>query len=227
MIQLLKKDLRVHRMALFAAAALWTVGPAITWLGWILRGENTSKYLGDYIATMGFAGFFVTVILGALLGGDAFAAERRDRTADFLAMVPVSRAKIILSKLILSIVIISILWAMAMGTLILSTVATPTEFHEYNGNQQSVWYPILCAMSLTIMAFGTAWLLSIFLKEPLGATILALMEMAAIMTLVGIYLNWHPMPDAESFWMFSYLPLFVGMISWVAGSYYYARRVEP
>jgi ABC-type transport system involved in multi-copper enzyme maturation permease subunit len=227
MIQLLIKDLRVHRMALLAAAALWTIGPAITWLTWLLRGPSMAKYGGDYISTMGFAALFLTIALAALLGGDSFAAERRDKTADFLAMLPVTRRKIILSKLILGAAIILILWAMALGTLVLSTIVTPMEFRQLGGDTQSPWYPILCCMALTIMAYGTSWLLSIFLKEPLGATILAVMGMVAIMTLVGVYVSRNRMTDEDSFWMFSYLPLVVGIFSWIAGSCHYARRVEP
>src|SRR5207253_1733249 len=50
--------------------------------------------------TCGGFGLMVTVFLAAIFGGIAFAQERRDRSADFLAMLPTSRRQIVISKFI-------------------------------------------------------------------------------------------------------------------------------
>jgi ABC-type transport system involved in multi-copper enzyme maturation permease subunit len=53
----------------------------------------------------------VTAVFAAVFGASAFAVERRDRTAEFLVMLPVSRTRILASKATVAAAFLLALWA--------------------------------------------------------------------------------------------------------------------
>src|SRR5882757_114466 len=104
---LVRKDWRVFRAPTIASLLLF-VGPyASALIYWAATRDSVSDFnrmreLGELLLAAAFAGIWLAAAMSAVFGGMAFALERRERTSDFVAMLPVTRWQILTSKALLS-----------------------------------------------------------------------------------------------------------------------------
>jgi ABC-type transport system involved in multi-copper enzyme maturation permease subunit len=92
---LLWREYRLNRWILVTAA----VAIVISYLfGWLLNSYFPDEELEDLGPNLGLAWSLLAV---ALLAGNAFAGERADRSAEFLAYLPLERRRTLAGKLLL------------------------------------------------------------------------------------------------------------------------------
>ncbi len=166
---LIWKDYRINRLIIFAGALLFIAPLAAVSL---LNAWADVRYGGPYYpwsVALEFGanlGLMLSVITLAMLGGTAFACERADRSAEFLAGLPLGRRQVILSKTLLSVVPALVLWGCGLVVLWVVAPACVTAdqaLAETIGDSENNLLPVLAAMSVAV--FGSAWLGSSFLPS--------------------------------------------------------------
>jgi hypothetical protein len=156
-----------------------------------------------------------------LLGANAIARERVDRSAEFLAYLPVSRARILVSKAAVPLAMASGVWAAALAAHVLAYAID-------GGTIGSVIPPGLgwAVLAISILLFGAVWLGSSIVDTPLTAVGFCLgicMLLWAAFVASNHFLGW-PADRSECYTAGMGL---VGISCFIAGSWLYLRRVEP
>lgn len=227
---LIWKEYRLNRLfLLFGGGAL--VIPYVVALGLASFGvglEGISRGESPWAVNVGYANFlsvvFCQLVLG-MLGGNAFAGERQDRSAEFLAYLPISRAKTVAAKAILALATTATIWIPNALIFLLVAVGPPDAARGVDvGGGDS--YFLLAAFPLTgFMLFASGWLWSSFVTYSAWAMLAGLFTLYAIAMadlavacLVG---------DGEiSGWVYLGSCLVLPLPCLVAGTWYYLRRVE-
>jgi ABC-type transport system involved in multi-copper enzyme maturation permease subunit len=236
---LLRKDWRLNRVVVVGAVVL-SVLPYVLPVA-NLR-FNPPKYqvpgLRDYLDAVQFSAsacLALSVVLAAAFGGLAFAAERRERTAEFLAMVPVSRAAVVLSKLVVAAVCMAVLIAVHVVV-----IAVTCRFASIAGIRLHGATPFEAggmAAAFAVALFGFAWALSVFLHSPAIAASIAialgiglLFGGAAWAETLSDYLERRyggRLTEETVLTILSSFAAGFGLLMLFASSVYYLRRVEP
>jgi ABC-type transport system involved in multi-copper enzyme maturation permease subunit len=235
---LLRKDWRLNRAVVVAAIVLSLMPYALTLAN---TRFNPPKYrvveLRDYLDTTQFAAFaclVLSVVLAAAFGGLALAAERRERTAEFLAMMPVSRGAVVLSKLVVAAVCLATLLAVHVAVVALTYWVADLGDVRLRG--PTTWQAGGMAAAFAVALFGMAWALSVFLKSPAIAASIAIAlgvgllfgGMAWAETLAEDWLGQYARPTEDFlFALVSGVAAAIGLVSLVVSSSYDLRRVEP
>jgi ABC-type transport system involved in multi-copper enzyme maturation permease subunit len=145
------------------------------------RGENVLWWYSDAWVIQSIASLGLSLLTFAMLGGNAVAAERVDRSAEFLAHLPPSRRRVILSKIILALAASAVIWAINLG-LIYGLAAHldgwPTMKESLSTGSLQDTFPGLA--SVAIIVFGVAWLGSVCLTSPAIATGLGIFAPVAV-----------------------------------------------
>ena len=242
MRKLLRKDWRVYRPAVVGAAVLAVCPYAFALLMYALYPPEpriaATRALMDWLEEASGAGLGLTLVTAAVFGGMAFAAERREGPAAFLAMLPVTRRRIVASKLLVA----------------LPCVAVPAAVHAYvaagvvlrwEGETRglppgfilnSFLQGLLACTCVFVLLFGLAWALSLNLRSPaIAAT--AAFGLAVILLFVtstwaheavrrGEILGREVGPGFPRPVMAS-VCVAVGAIAFLVSTAHYLRRVEP
>ena len=103
----------------------------------------------------------------ALLAGNAIAGERADRSAEFIATLPLPPRRLVASKLLLGLIVIATIWSIR---LMLSTVQPQ---HEMFGDTGSVPFQLL-------VVYGVSWLFSSIQPSAVIATTLGVVTSGTI-----------------------------------------------
>ncbi len=158
-----------------------------------------------------FAASLIWVLLAPFIGANAFAAERADRSAEFLAYLPISRVVALGSK------------AVVAGLLLVVPILVLLALNLLNERDPSA---MLLTVPCGLVGFGIAWLLSSVLRSPAFAAALAI-GITAVFWVSAAYIfglaSYHKIPDW--FW-FAALPLFAATTV-LAGGTIYVRRLNP
>lgn len=209
MKMLLWKDYRQMRPVLIFGALL-LAAPYVMLL-YTPAFPNWQSQLQD---AAGFS-LLLSLLTCALLGGTSMAAERGDRSAEFLAGLPIRRLYGLLSKLILCLA--------AYGAIVLITMTVALPLID------RVQWPAYFALSMIAMLIlGIAWLCSSFMDSTPIATAVGI----AVPSLMGvswamIMLHWDiQVTDQLTALIFATLGL-VGLLNIAAGCVIYLRRVQP
>ncbi len=235
---LIRKDWRVNRVVVIGMLVV-TVLPYFLATANLLVNppESRSRTDADWVWAIGgaaIASLIFVVALSAAFGGVAFAAERRDRTAEFLAMLPVSRGAMITSKLLVAVACLSTVLIINFFVVYWSTHwLTSRGLH---GVEELMPLAGLVTGG-TCAIFGVAWALSVFLRSPAIA--------AAVAIALGIGMLFGGIAWAEKVarvWgevakvrtdedvlltiVGGFLGVF-GMICVLVSAAVYARRVQP
>jgi ABC-type transport system involved in multi-copper enzyme maturation permease subunit len=196
--------------------------------GWHWNAVQQSMTGPGVLVRASQSAIVVTAILAAVFGGMAIAGERADQTADFIALLPVTRGQIIVSKL--AVCAFSMLSAIGFHLLILLRVWGLGD-----------WQPTIREWSAAILIlsgcicslFGVAWLLGTFLRSaPMSACAAIAVTIGSLMT-VGLLTDVHELRSraflkidtvdlAVAVWL-----TVIGLISFFASSWYYKRRIAP
>ncbi len=163
--RLCRKDWRVYRAAVFAALAVLVLPYALAAAAMLLQGGVKSALLGVLLrSTRG--GLALTFLAAAVFGGLAFAAERRDRSAGFLAMLPVPRWQVIASKLGVAAACLLTLWGVYAAAIYYDLLQIRTLYPGYVQADTPAFNALWNAAAAAVMAFGVASLLSSAMVSP-------------------------------------------------------------
>ena len=130
--------------------------------------------MNDWREMFGFYGIlaqFLTICIAVLLGGNAIACERSDRSANFLAFLPPTKLQILTSKFVVAICAISAVWAWALVCLHLIVPQHDAEFAQAYGPLAPHWSAATC-----VLAFGVGWLASACMEKPFAPIFLGLVS---------------------------------------------------
>jgi ABC-type transport system involved in multi-copper enzyme maturation permease subunit len=224
MFALMKKDWRLNRAPMVGAGVIMLGVYGMTFFYILFTPKESFGYRNIYepIVKAGTIMMMISCILAACFGGMAFAAERRDRCADFLAMLPVSRLRVVLSKSIVG-------WKCALAPWLLNAMviyAILLTAHD----QSDVKSIILLAASTVcclIMCFGLAWLLSAFLESPALSSSISIGFALAFVFLILDAVNYRVITNRQASILMIWINPCIGIVSYIAGTIYYLRRVEP
>lgn len=201
-------------------------------------------------------GVGVAALVAGACGAIAFARERRDRSAEFLAMLPVSRVRIAASK-----TIAAVLYAIPPLLFHAAVIAVGWRLlaaFQFDGLQKytaplvtGAWYHA----SLGVLFFGVAWLASVFARSPSVAGVAALTIAVLTVFITASYgwaaeaaaagavkdqwwgpsdmiwsivnVNSYRFTPAHVFAVVNAAALVVGALALAFGTAVYVRRVEP
>jgi ABC-type transport system involved in multi-copper enzyme maturation permease subunit len=165
----------------------------------------------------------------ALIGGNAIAGERADRSAEFQAYLPLSREKILAGKLLLVLAIVAVIWSIN-PLIVWSTMSS------WGGRPPipSMSTFMINTAITGLVFFCAAWFFSQFLRSPTFSFAAGLATPAVIISLMayGAYLilDKHESDKVvESMLQTGYVcvSLAVAVFSFGIGTWLYLRRVEP
>jgi ABC-type transport system involved in multi-copper enzyme maturation permease subunit len=165
----------------------------------------------------------LTPLLAAMLGGNAFAGERADRSAELLAYLPVSKSRRLLSKLIFAVLVTALISAINVAAIRVYLGQFPWQISEGDDLLSGLKYSSITALAM----FGAGWGFSSFFSSPTLATCGAIgvpflilaglliaetMDMIRVEQVTGTYLA---------------LSLALGVGGFAAGTWRFLTRSEP
>ncbi len=189
----------------------------------VFASLNQMEILGTIMASTVTAYFTL-----AILGGHAIAGERADRSAEFFTYLPVPRWKVVISKLT-----IPLLTAIVIFGINLLAYMFISRYSNSLRPDDIRMFPQLAFTALAAWtAFSVGWFLSSVLESPTFAIFGALMlPWGAVMVSVGIafLLRRTNMPVSDSVFFITSVTIgiIMGTVSFIAGTSYFLRRVEP
>lgn len=152
---LLWREYRLNRWIL----ALGAVGILAPLLIAAVVFSTSDREVFPKFLTMSFCSQLSAAITVALLAGNAVAGGRADRSAEFLAYLPLSRWRTLASKLIFPLLIIAVAWSLNL-VFVVSRIR-PVEPMEFEGMAD-----LRVFASALLVTYSAAWLATQFLSSP-------------------------------------------------------------
>ncbi|MEK7756948.1 MAG: hypothetical protein AAB385_07020, partial [Planctomycetota bacterium] len=189
------------------------------------RGGEAWWAPGFWVDVYGIS-LILSLFTFAMLGGNAIAAERADRSAEFLGYLPVSRGNVLASKSIIALGPTLLVWALNLTALF---IVAPSITHvpaadiiaKSDGRESLGIFA-----GLTVLLFGSGWFWSTVLTSHGLATGMSFFTLAALaMGFMGLEVGCGLENIIEK-WFVS-VCVVVGISGYVAGCAYYLRRLEP
>ena len=219
---LIWKEFRLNWLIL-AIAALFLIVPYLAAVGRAAWGGTAYDI---YVLVEGgwVTNAFVATIFLALLGGQSIACERADRSAEFLAYQPVSRGRILLSKLVWPGVTLVVIFGLNTAVAVFATDSVYDNL-MYRRSLPGL-LPFLVA---AVGAFCTAWGISAWQNSPTFAVMSGIAAPLVTIWLIMMINWWMGFAMSNMLVMIVYVVAFgsLSIISFLGGSWYYLRRVEP
>lgn len=200
-------------------------------LFWPLPGENSIEnpiYCGGWTTSLfqAYLASYLSQLVVAAVGGNAFAGERVDRSAEFLASLPISRQRILTSKLLFALIVVGAIWLID-GTGLL-WFANHSSYKLHGPNPQETLQILGWTAIIGAVFFSVAWLLSSFLTSPTLSVCGGLLT--PIITLSGLLLIAYLFDlDPDDFitpW-YRWSCIGIAPVCFALGTWLYLRRVEP
>ena len=224
---LLWKDCRLNLLiVLFGVVVL--VGLPLLALALNLHGQLTigsaPRRWSELLVHATPFGLAIQLLTMAMLGGNAVASERADRSAEFLAYLPPSRWAVIGSKAVFAIGVGLFIWGVSLAIIYVVAPAIGQVTAELIDFRDRT-VPILAATSVLLL--GAGWFGSTFLPSHTLATGFGI---ALPIVLLGSLWSLEYFLDLRGFdlgWWYRTLCVPLGIVFFAAGVVYYTRRVEP
>jgi ABC-type transport system involved in multi-copper enzyme maturation permease subunit len=229
---LIWKEYRLNRLILIVGAVL-LVAPHAVALVLALRGvgpvtEGGLSRLQMNLLLSAIWSLVLSQVTLALLGGNAIACERADRSAEFLAYLPVARTRILAAKIVLALVTVALIWIPNLLILRWTFGGLPEQGDEV----YATGWIVLGTVAITGLAFYCiAWLLSSVLESPTfsicGGLVTPYLVMM-VLALLGWWFGYIEEPIGLWYWgTYRGTCLVLAPACFAAGTWYYLRRVEP
>ena len=187
--------------------------------------------LFDLLFKGAISGLYVTALTAAAVAGIAIAGERSDRTAEFVAMLPVSRTQICLSKWAVAVVVLgsSAMFhaaaALAIETHDVTHHIKSSLTHELSRDQainySLVWFGVILSL------FGVAWFLGSFLRSAVISTCVSIGVTLGSILALTIYFDSRGPLGESGFQGVQLLTASMGVAGLIGGTVVYLRRVRP
>jgi len=228
MKSLLWKDYRINRLLLIFGFVVcvgpWVIGIArnllLEWRG----GE--AWWAPEFWVTIYGISLTLSLFTFAMLGGNAVAAERADRSAEFLAYLPVSRGAVLASKSIIALGPTLLIWTVNLAALFIVAPAithvSAADIVAKSDGRESLGL----FAGLTVLLLGSGWFWSTVLNSHGLATGMSFFTLAAVgMGFIGLEFGCGLENFLENWFVTT--SLLVGISGYVGGCAYYLRRLEP
>jgi ABC-type Na+ efflux pump permease subunit len=240
MATLIQKDWRLARVIVIAGGLLSTMPYAFQVVNTrYLHPEGIMPGVREYadgLQTASIACLGIVTLLAAAFGGSALAGERRERTDEFMAMLPVSRGRIIASKLIVALVCIVVLIVFHSAVIGATNVCVKlAQLNRLRGPEVTQSAGITAAFAL--LMFGVGWAMSVFLRSPAIAACVAIAVSVGVLfggMFWGTYIaeRWDRAPRTNStedlvLFYVCVAAALIGVTAIATSSVRYLRRVEP
>lgn len=234
MRMLLWKDWRLMRPLLIACGVLYLT-PAIIfaiWAAFMSPGEDLST-AGDWagmILGVLFFGLMISTLAMPMIGANLLAKERRERTAEFVATLPVGRGRIVLSKAIMAVLValtpsLFTLVAGLVGVGVMALVGPGQGGSGPGINDVNEMVSFAAALGGgACLSFGLAWFLSSALKSETVAAGLSLLLTAIAASLYTLAASRNPHLGAM---LFGTVAGLAGVAAFGAGTVIALRRGTP
>jgi ABC-type transport system involved in multi-copper enzyme maturation permease subunit len=224
---LLWKDYRVNRSVLLIAAVM-LVGPYLAAVAFAAAsGRETlasPRWWCEALTNAAMISVALSLLSVSMLGANAFATERADRSAEFFAYLPPTRARALLSKAILALSAGCAIWLVHA---VLAMVVLP----RLDAMSSGISLPdgtIKFLLPTAVLVFGTAWAASTVLSSPAAAAGLSfaapLIVGGALLTL-SHFTGAPRSEDLEAWYRAACVTL--GVFAFILFSVVYTRRVTP
>ena len=222
---LLWKDYRQNR-TIVIATLLFLLGPHLVALccTFFLIGytpNGTPLWKTNFIASS-MCSLFVCQLVAAVLGGNAIAGERVDRSAEFLVSLPITRRRILASKVVAALAIIAVIWLTNAPVLVCMAASRGLDLHQLSH--------MLSVTAITAATFfSVAWLLSSYINSPTFAAaggLLTPLVFVPTSALTGYLLGFNS-DDVTYVYVYCGLCLAAAPVCFAVGTWHYLRRVEP
>jgi ABC-type transport system involved in multi-copper enzyme maturation permease subunit len=209
---------------------------AISAVFWDVYHYQHSVQWKQYFFLSSAFGLILAQLIVAVIGGNAFAGERVDRSAEFLASLPVSRRRIVVSKLLFALVVVGAIWLID-GT----PIAWMAIHSSFSAGSDVPFFLQLIGWTAVVATvfFGVAWFLSSFLAGPTLAVCGGLVVPVALWFgfllveyLIELHVGHAGFLESQDRWArltqyYAATCLTLAVASFVGGTWYYLRRVEP
>lgn len=219
MTYLLWKDYRLNQFLLVLAIIFLVAPMAVAALGlvWVDR-----PYFPDVeeFRNVVWYGCDVSITLSqlslCLLAGNAFAAERVDRSSEFLATLPPTRTKILVSKLLVVLLTAAAVALTVYGAKLVLTLVSGEPWEQES--------PVYWAIGFA--GFGAAWAASTAVQSPtlsVGVGVLSMVMLPAAVAALHAYgiISTNP-PTANCIGGFT-----LGFVAFTTGCIAFLKQVEP
>ena len=239
MMALLIKDWRLNAPATLCLFLIYAVLPFIIFFGRAADEGIQQSLRRDmfYECLMGsaFAGIAISLLIVPAFGAIAFARERRDRSAEFLAATSVARSRVVASKVVVAIALCMIPW-MLSGILVVAAQAFQMNESNWFGvslNGDNNLEPLSWLLRIHIMLFGIAWLLSSILRSETIAAAAAILGVVLLSIGYVVYRSRLEHfgssfeAEATANLVATIATLTLGIGGFIAGTIIALRRVSP
>ena len=224
---LIWKDFRINLIVLgygFVCLIGLTIAFAAVKIYFDVRFNETVWPWPDTLVMNGSFGLAFQLLTVVMLGGCAVAAERADRSAEFLAYLPPSRWTIIISKAIVAFGAGLLIWSADLAIAYGIAPLTGTVSEDLIIFRGSI-IPVLTTTA--VLLFGVAWCASTFAPSHAIATGVGIAAPIALLCiLAGVEYFFNPRAFDLGWW-YRLLSVVLGIVGFIGGIIYYVRRVEP
>lgn len=227
---LLWKDLRVNRLPLFIGVVLFLVPHGIVAAAVahmpLWTEARPASALAVLLGTSSYFSIMCSQAALAMLSGHVIAAERGDRSAEFLAYLPPTRAQVLLSKAAVLLGAGAVVWGVNLGLRLLANyLADGTDAaRSLTGDMTSLGH----LAALGALAVGGGWCASAMLENSGPAVALALVAPVTLFGVLEFTYYVFGWPDDHSFARIYFAGCWLaGIALFAGGSTYYLRRIEP
>jgi len=187
---------------------------------------DNSAILVSVIQNAAHSAGFLTALLASTFGGVAIAGERAERTADFTALLPVTRRQVIMSKFVSA---GSVLMVFTLFYALIFIFTFNFSEHLFIRNYPvAIWeWQIGCVISF----FGVAWLVSAFTTSAAISACVSIATTMGALAWMSVYME----TDRANRYVdvghrdgnLAMVAFTVGLPCLVAGTIYYLRRTAP
>ena len=230
MIALLHKDIRLNRMVLIIAIAMTVVPYCIAAVFVLNEAYAASMPIHrSWPNLLLAANHFCLMhwpIAAALLGGNSFACERADRSAEFLAYLPPTKRLVATSKLFVAILVGAGFWGINLFLFWIGTAHIGDDTFQYLDLSEAM--PKSSFAMIGLLTFGVGWMASSVLHSTGPAVVLGLAApvfLFACLQFTSWALGW-PDNGAFSRW-FTSVGMSIGLLSCLGGWTLFLGRREP
>jgi len=190
----------------------------------ISRNPTIFSYLSATLCVSTLWSLIFSPIVFTFMGGNTIACERADRSAEFLAYLPISRSRILTSKLLVAFLIGAFIWIANLSIL----GSCWSSFQQLLVQPDSPVGKIVGGFLIAgLTFFCVAWLFSSFLESPAISAGIGLFAPLLLAYVIGFIVYYFGLVESISFMWPMGFAIALSLASFVGGTWYYLRRVEP
>ena len=219
------KEFGQNRPIMIAAGILLIVPHLVVLIYGLLCEDPSTARVPEAIVLSVAYSIVLSQLTLALLGGNAIASERADRSAEFLFYLPLSRTRILAGKMTLAIIVALLIWGV---NLLILHLAFPSIWRSDAGGAIMIRRTLLGAVLTGAVMYSAGWLLSTRWETPTfpicGGLAAPFVVLLAILT--ATWAGEYQFHEVAWPWYQRVCPI-VAVLAFLAGTWSYLRRVEP